>query len=192
MSHKRICGHAVLHCPSSLSGWIISSALCYCTAELLSSRGRPSSSVRALFVDIVFSDTTEWINAKFGGQVPIHHISRPIFFFVLFFKIFNFLFFVNYGTIWEKKFKRHLIWKYTSHSLPKTMHTSRKGLYQSCSKNCEISNFGFLSFFFVFVNMGPYGGKSFKRDLLWNNTPDLLSKIDVYSWGGSLTTFLKE
>ncbi len=47
----------------------------------------------------------------------------------------------------------------------KSMHTPRKGLYQICSKNCEISNFGFLPFFFffVFVNMGPNGGKSCKR-----------------------------
>ncbi len=68
---------------------IFSSALCYCTAELLSSRGRPSSSVRPS-VDIVFSEITEWINAKFWGQVPTHHISRPFF---LFFKILNFWFF---------------------------------------------------------------------------------------------------
>ena len=27
----------------------------------------------------------------------------------------------------------------------KFMHTPRKGLYQSCIKNCEISNFGFFS-----------------------------------------------
>ncbi len=28
----------------------------------------------------------------------------------------------------------------------KFMHTPRKGLYQSCIKNCEISNFGMCSF----------------------------------------------
>ncbi len=31
----------------------------------------------------------------------------------------------------------------------KIMHTPEEGLYQSCSKNCEISNFGFLAIFFV-------------------------------------------
>ncbi len=31
---------------------------------------------------------------------------------------------------------------------PKIMHTHMVGLYQSCSKNWEISNFGFLPFFF--------------------------------------------
>ena len=67
----------------SIAPTVFSSALCYWTAELLSSRERPSSvvvrplPVRCLSsVDIVFSDTTEWINAKFWGQVPIHHISR--------------------------------------------------------------------------------------------------------------------
>ncbi len=30
----------------------------------------------------------------------------------------------------------------------KIMHTPGEGLYQSCSKNCEISNFGFLAIFF--------------------------------------------
>ena len=62
---------------------------------------RPSSSFRRS-LDIVFSDTTEWItvNAKFGGQVPMHHISRSFFFcFVfLFFKILNFWLFTNFLT----------------------------------------------------------------------------------------------
>ncbi len=31
----------------------------------------------------------------------------------------------------------------------KIIHNHREGLYQSCSKNCEISNFGFLAIFFV-------------------------------------------
>ncbi len=43
--------------------YIISSALCYCTAELLSSRGRPS--VRRPSVDIVCSETVKWIDTKF-------------------------------------------------------------------------------------------------------------------------------
>ncbi len=32
----------------------------------------------------------------------------------------------------------------------KFMHTALKGLYQRCIKNCEISKFGFLTFFFHF------------------------------------------
>ncbi len=31
------------------------------------------------------------------------------------------------------------------------MHTPMEGLYQSCSKNCEIANFGFLPMFFFSV-----------------------------------------
>ncbi len=65
-----------------------SSALCYCTAELLSSRGRPS--VCRPSVKPVFSEPVGHINAKFGGKVPFYHISRPFF---LFFKILNFWFF---------------------------------------------------------------------------------------------------
>ena len=36
--------------------------------------------VRPSPVDVLFSNTTEWIDAIFWGQVPIHHISRPFFF----------------------------------------------------------------------------------------------------------------
>ena len=147
---------------------VLSSALCYCTAELLSSRCRHAS-VRPSFVDIVFSDTTEWINAKFWGQVPIHHISRPFFpqnYIYIYFYFLRFFFvFVNIRPYGRKKLKRHLRRKYTSHSLQKIMHTSRKGLYQSCSRNCEFQS-GFLPFFFFFINMGPYGAKNFKRYLL--------------------------
>ena len=46
---------------------------------------------------------------------------------------------------------------------PKVIHTPRDGLYQSCSKNCEISNF---DFFFVFNNIGPHRGKSLEGHLL--------------------------
>ncbi len=31
-------------------------------------------------VEPVFSDAAKWINVKFWGKVPIHHISRPFFF----------------------------------------------------------------------------------------------------------------
>ena len=46
-------------------------------------------------------------------------------------------------------------------SSQKFMDTPREGLYQSCLKNYAISNFEFLPFFFFFVlvNMGPYGSK---------------------------------
>ncbi len=65
---------------------------------------------------------------------------------------------------------------------PKTiMPTLRKGLYQSCPRNCEMSTFGFFfSFFFLFVNMGPYGVKV-SKDILY-----------VYLWEGSVPELLKE
>ena len=44
---------------------LFSFALCYCTAELLSSRGRPSS-FRKSSVFTVFSEPVKQINAKFG------------------------------------------------------------------------------------------------------------------------------
>ena len=63
---------------------IFSSALCYCTAELLSSRGRPS-------VTPVFSETIKQINAKFGEIIPVQLIyPRPPLFFFFFFFFFSF------------------------------------------------------------------------------------------------------
>ena len=41
----------------------------------------------------------------------------------------------------------------------KILHTPRKGLYQSCIKNYEISNFGFMANFFVL----------FLRRLTWDS-----------------------
>ena len=82
------CVHSVYTWPVSLSlkvYSVFSSALCYCTARLLSSRGRPSS------VKPIFSEPVKQINAKFSGKVPFHHISRLIFCFS--FCIFDFLWF---------------------------------------------------------------------------------------------------
>ena len=96
-----------------LTSDFISSALCYCTTELLSSRGRPSS-VRPPIRKTSFSEPVKQINAKFGGEVPFHHISRPFFFFFFpkfscifyfiyfFFTIFFFVF-VNMGLYGIKK-----------------------------------------------------------------------------------------
>ncbi len=150
-----------------------SSALCYCTAELLLWLGRPSSSVvRPSSVHRhISSDTTEWINAKFGGQVPIHHISRPLFYFILFcfiiffFKILDFWFHGPHGS---KNFKRLLLWKYTSDSIPPN-HA-----YKVVQRNVKFQIWNFwIFFFFVSVNMGPYWSKIWKQHLPWKNTPDL-------------------
>ena len=58
----------------------IFSSACVYTAELLSWRRRPSS------INSDFSETAAWIQTKFYMKLPIHHISRPFFFF----KILNF------------------------------------------------------------------------------------------------------
>ncbi len=69
------------------------------------------------------------------------------------------------GPYGRKNLKRHLLWKYIADLLPKILHTSRQGVYQSCIKIGEIWNFGLLPFFvvvvvgfffaifFVFINM---------------------------------------
>ncbi len=52
--------------------------------------------------------------------------------------------------MWEKKASNDISSESAQHiGSPKFMHTVRKGLYQSCIKNCEISNFGFLANFVV-------------------------------------------
>ncbi len=47
----------------------------------------------------------------------------------------------------------------------KTMHTPGEGVYQSCSKNCEISNFGFLPIFFVFSHAWDHMGVKVSNDI---------------------------
>ena len=110
--------------------------------------------------------------------MPFHHISRPFFFFCLFcFFLENFAFLIFYeyfscSLTWDHREKKpqttSLLKLRNTDSLQKkkkNMHTCREGLYQSCKKICEISNFGFLPiffFFFVFVDIGPYGRKKFQ------------------------------
>ncbi len=154
------------------------SALFYCTAELLSWRGRPSSLRPS--VDIVFSETVQWLDTKFWWQVPIFRA-----FFVCFstFKIFDFLLvfvFVNIEPYERKKIKRHLLWKYTSDSLQKHAHFYEGSLPKLLKElwNSKFWNFAIFFFrFFSFSFLGPHGSKSFKSHLLWKNTPDLLPKF---------------
>ena len=92
-------------------------------------------------VDIVFSGAMQWINVKFG-DIHLSTISPDHFFFC--FSKLNFLIF--YDFFWRKKLEKKISNNISSESAHhihsnKIMHTSRKGLYQICSKNCEISNF---------------------------------------------------
>ncbi len=73
---------------------VIFSSACVYTAELLPWRRRSSSvrpSVRPS-VNLGFSETAAWIQTKFYGKLPIHHISSILFFFFKIFKFLRFLF----------------------------------------------------------------------------------------------------
>ena len=50
----------------------------------------------------------------------------------------------------------------------------------------RIVKFQYLDFDIFSLNMGPYGSKSFKRQLLWKKPPDLLPKIYAYTLGEGL------
>ena len=115
---------------------IFSSALCYC-------RLLPNLVERYLYM-----------------ISPDHFLFCFVFSNFFSFHFLHFFFrFRQHGTIWEKKL--HLLWKYVTDSLQKIMHTFRDHLYQSCIKNCEISNFGLFAnlLFFFFVGGGVgWGG----------------------------------
>ncbi len=55
----------------------------------------------------------------------------------------------------EENFKGQLLWKYmyTTDSLSNNHVHSKVDLYQSYSKNCEISSFGLLPIFFVLFSL---------------------------------------
>ncbi len=61
-------------------------------------------------------------------------------------------------TIWEKKLQTTSCLKVHNRFAPKFSHTPRKGIYQSCIKNCSISICGKKKLFFLWVfNMGVNG-----------------------------------
>ena len=135
-------------CDSFVSLLVFSTPLCYCTAELLSSCGRPSS-VRPS----PFSENPSDILMPNLVERYLFTISPDHF---LFFKMLHFLFFtifflfINMGPYGRKTSKRHLIWKYITDSLQKIY---AKGLYQSCIKIGRISHFGFLPLFWDIYRM---------------------------------------
>ncbi len=144
--------------------------LCYCTAELLSLRGCPSSrpsSVRPSSVKPIFSETVKPINAKIWGKLSVHHISRAFsifqnFILFLFYYLFHF---INMGPHWRKK--SNDIPSQSTQQIHSQIHPySYGGLYQSRSKNCEVSNLDFYQIVHIFLNMGPYGNALYKRHLI--------------------------
>ena len=106
-------------------------ALCYCTAELQSSRGRLSSSID-IFSQIPLNEWTPNLGDRYLSTISPDHFFF-FFFCISKFKFFDFLqfffVFVNMGPYGGKSFEWHLPWKYTSDSLPKILHTPRKGRY---------------------------------------------------------------
>ncbi len=113
----------------------------------------------------------------------LESISRPFFVVVVFqnfaFLIFYIFFFVNMGSYWRKT-SNDIFWNYITDSLKKKMLTSRESLYQSCIKIGEISNFGFVPIFFVFVNMGPYGRKT-SNDILSESAQQICSQKSMHT-----------
>ncbi len=128
--------------------------LCATTQQSYCSQAgvRRRSSVRRPSVKPVFSEPVKHIDAKFGGKVPFDHISRPFFFVFQNFAFLIFYDFFSFSLTWDNMGEKtsNDISSESAHQIcsQKFMHTPRKGLYQSCIKNCEISNFGFLAIFF--------------------------------------------
>ncbi len=95
------------------------------------------SSVKPVFSEPVSHIKTKLVERYLFTLSPDH----------FFFQNFCTTFFVNMGPYGRKNVKRYLLWKYIRDSHQKIMHTSREGLYQSCTKIGEIPKFGFLPFF---------------------------------------------
>ncbi len=70
-----------VHLPLILSKnyLVVFSSACIYSAELLSWRRRTASVFRPSVRKSGFSETAAWIQTKFYGKLPIHHISRPFF-----------------------------------------------------------------------------------------------------------------
>ena len=124
----------------------IRSALRYCTVSRSIVVTRASIVVRMSVVQ----DTTEIINAKFWGQIPIHHISRIFF---IFFKIVNFYFFFlrffSFSSTWDHmggKISNDISSESTHHiHSKKIMHTFKNGLSTKVVQ--RIVKFPILDFF---------------------------------------------
>ena len=78
--------------------WSVFSSACVYTAELLSWRSCLSS-VSPSSVNLGFSETAAWIQAKFYGKLPMHHISRPFFLLSKFSS--NFYDFFSFSLTWD-------------------------------------------------------------------------------------------
>ncbi len=95
-----------------------------------------------------------------GFLLLLFKISHFLFFFFMIF----FSFFVNMGPYGKKTSNDTASESAQQICSPKFMHTSRKVLYQNCIKNCKISNFRFLAFFFFCSFWGRLTWESIGKD----------------------------
>ncbi len=114
---------------------------------------RSPSVVRRPSIKPIFSEPVKHIKAKFGRKVPFDHISRPFFCFSKF-CIFDFLRIFLFSLTWDHMGEKtsNDISSESAHQIfsQKFIHTPRKGLYQSCIKNCENFKFWIFCNFFLF------------------------------------------
>ncbi len=127
---------AIYHLLWKYKKWsLFSSALCYCTAELLSSRGRPSS------VKAVFSEPVKQCQIWWKGTFSPYLQTTFLFFTILHFWFLRYFFFFSFSLTWDPRPMGDKIQttsdsplKVRNRFTPKIMHTSREGFYQSCIK----------------------------------------------------------
>ncbi len=96
----------------------------------------------------------------------VHHISKDFFSKFLFF--YDICFFFSFSLTWDHmgvKISNDISEStYQIHS-KKSCHSPSGGLYQYCSKNCEISKFGFLPIFFPFSLTRDHMGVKVSNDI---------------------------
>ncbi len=120
----------------------IFSSACVYTGQLLSWHGCLLSIHPSL--NSSFSETAAWIQTKFYGKLLIHHISRPFYFFHIFFR------FHQHRTLWEPNLPPtshswiflHFSWFFVSNILTKLLF-----------RNFEILRSWILTFFFFWFSL---------------------------------------
>ncbi len=158
---------------------IISCTLCYCTAELLSSRGseknpfsqNPWSTLMPNLVErYLFTTSPDYFAPNF--------CILDLFFFFLHFLLFS-LRYMREKTLQTTSLKVHS--RITPKKLMHTSSMSREGLYQSCINIGEIWNFGFLPFCFSFSLTWDYMGEKTSNEIFSEHkqSTDLLTKIHI-------------
>ncbi len=105
------------------------------------------------------------------SPLKVHNRFTPIFQILDFCHFFFFFVFIIMGSSYGRNKLQPTCVKVHNRFAPKhsCIITPRKGLYQSCIKNCEISNFGFgANFFVLFCKrlVVKWNGSTFRRPLV--------------------------